>query len=87
MEVAGCPIHHPLSHHLSVFVFCLSVSTSMLHLSEVPIDGAHVTDICCISLCAILKMCMLFLFVVMYYLISEHQIYLKLVGVFFAIQF
>ena len=30
-------------------VFCLSVSISMLHLSKVPIDGAHVTDISCIS--------------------------------------
>ena len=29
--------------------FCLSISISMLHISKVPIDGAHVTDICCIS--------------------------------------
>ena len=30
-------------------VFCLSVSISKLFLIKVPIDGAHVTDICCIS--------------------------------------
>ena len=36
--------------------FCLSVSMSMLHLSKVPIDGAHVTGICCISQCATLPM-------------------------------
>ena len=43
-------IHHLLSYYLPVFqFFCLSVSISMLHLIKVPIDGAHVTDICCIS--------------------------------------
>ena len=33
----------------SLSAFCLSVSISMLYLSKVPIDGAHVTDICCIT--------------------------------------
>ena len=64
-------------------VFCLSVSISMLHLSKVPIDGAHVTDICCISF----KCICLFDLLWCIYLMFERQIYLMLVGVFVAIHF
>ena len=38
----------------------------MMHLSKVPIDGAHVKDDCDISKCATLQMYMLILFVVTY---------------------
>ena len=52
-----CPLPHhlPFLGHLDISFFCLSVffclfvSISMLHLSKVPIYGAHVTDICVIS--------------------------------------
>ena len=48
-RLSGCllsPIHHLLSYYLSVILsFSLSVSISMLHLTKVPTDGAHVTDI------------------------------------------
>ena len=60
LRSSGCllsPIHHLLFYFIYLFLFylfvllffCLSVSISLLHLSKVPIDGAHVTDICCIS--------------------------------------
>ena len=44
----------PLLGHLDNFFlsfcfFCLFVSISMLYWSKVPMDGAHVTDICVIS--------------------------------------
>ena len=51
------PIHHLLSFYLYVFLFFVSVS--MLHLSKVPIDGAHVANICCI--CFMLICCDVFI--------------------------
>ena len=55
-----------LSSYSFILVHWNSLSTSMLHLSKVPIDGAHVTDICYISWCSTLWIYMLIVFVVMY---------------------
>ena len=75
-----------LNIHFGSLEFARSNSTSMLHLSKVPIDGPHVTDICKLSYWYYKCTCLFYLLRCIH-LKRERQICLKMVGIFVAIHF
>ena len=75
-----------LNIHFGSLEFARSNSTSMLHLSKVPIDGPHVTDICKLYYWYYKCTCLFYLLRCIH-LKRERQICLKMVGIFVAIHF